>query len=139
MTAISDTLRLELAPFNVKVVTIHTGAVKTNILSTGVDFKLPPTSKYKSIEKEIAARARGEDGTPRMEPSVYANKVVGDVLGGANGQIWRGGFASIVRFTSTWFPAFISVSKTQQYYIEPALTNITIRIRWGYEELDWTS
>ena len=139
MTAISDTLRLELAPFNVKVVTIHTGAVNTNILSTGVDFKLPPTSKYKSIEKEIAARARGEDGTPRMEPSVYANKVVGDVLGGANGQIWRGGFASIVRFTSTWFPAYISVSRSQQYHIEPAVTNITIRIRWVYEELDWTS
>ncbi|KAK0513840.1 hypothetical protein JMJ35_003562 [Cladonia borealis] len=92
VTAITDTLRLELAPFGVKVVTVVTGAVNTNTLSNG----------------EIAARARGEDGTPPMEPSVYAEKVVADILQGANWQIWRGGYASIVRFTSNWFPASIS-------------------------------
>ena len=110
MTAITDTLRLELAPFGVKVVTVITGAVNTNTLSNGVNFELPADSIYKSIEKEIAARARGEDGTPRMEPSVFAEKVVADILQGANWQIWRGGYASIVRFTSNWFPASISVS-----------------------------
>ena len=110
VTAITDTLRLELAPFGVKVVTVLTGAVSTNTLSNGVNFELPAHSIYKSIEKEIAARARGEDGTPRMEPSVYAEKVVADILQGANWQVWRGGYASIVRFTSNWFPASISVS-----------------------------
>ncbi|KAL8762521.1 MAG: hypothetical protein Q9184_001481 [Pyrenodesmia sp. 2 TL-2023] len=108
VTAISDTLRLELAPFHVKVVTVVTGAVSTNTLSTGLTFKLPPTSLYKSIEKEIAGRAVGNDGTPRMEPSVYAEKVVEDVLREANWQIWRGGYASIVQFTSSWFPASLS-------------------------------
>ena len=110
LTAISDTLRMELAPFNVKVVTVVTGAISTNTLAGGATFKLPPTSRYLSIEKEIVARARGEDGTPRMEPSVYAEKVVNDVLGGANWQIWRGGYASVVRFTSTLFPWSIAVS-----------------------------
>ena len=112
MTAITDTLRLELAPFGVKVVTVVTGAVSTNTLSNGVNFELPANSIYKSIEKEIAARARGEDGTPRMEPSLYAEKVVADIEKGANWQIWRGGYASIVRFTSNWFPASVSVSLT---------------------------
>ena len=116
MTAITDTLRLELAPFGVKVVTVITGAVSTNTLSNGVDFELPANSIYKSIEKEIAARARGEDGTPRMEPSVYAEKVVADILQGANWQIWRGGYASIVRFTSHWFPTAISVSLHRTIY-----------------------
>ena len=106
----TDTLRLELAPFGVKVVTVNTGAVSTNTLAAGVHFKLSHTSRYKSIEKEIAARAKGEDGTPRMEPSVFAEKVVGDVLGGANWPVWRGGYASIVRFVASWLPASVSVS-----------------------------
>lgn len=111
MTAITETLRLELAPFGVTVVTVNTGAVRTNILASGPDFKLPATSRYKSTEKEIASRARGEDGTPRMEPSVYAEKVVGDIMGGASGQIWRGGYASIVRFALSKLPVMVSVSR----------------------------
>lgn len=129
VTAISDTLRLELAPFNVKVVTVNTGAVSTNNLSTGLNFKLPPTSKYKGIEKEISDRAVGKDGTPRMEPSVYAEKVVGDVLRGANWQIWRGGYASIVQFTSSWFPASVSVSQISTIILVISMTNVAIRIR----------
>jgi len=109
--AITETLRLEMAPFNVKVVNIVTGAISTNILSNGVNFELPRTSRYKNIEKEIAARARGEDGTPRMEPSLFAEKVVGDILRGANRHIWRGGYASIVRYTSYWFPFSLAVSE----------------------------
>ena len=109
MAAITDAFRLEMAPFGVKVVTVY--AVSTNTLSRGKDFKLLGNSHYKSIEKEIAARARGEDGTPRMEPSEYADRVVGDVLGASTWQIWRGGYDSIVRFTSSWFPASVSVSR----------------------------
>ena len=110
MTAISDTLRLELAPFGVKVVTVQTGAVSTNTLAAGAQFKLSPTSRYRSIEKEIAARAKGEDGVPKMPPSVFAEKIVGDVLGGANRPVWRGGYASIVHFVASWLPASVSVS-----------------------------
>jgi len=98
--AITETLRLEMAPFDVKVVNIVTGAISTNILSSGVNFELPRTSRYKNIEKDISARAGGEDGTPRTEPSLFAEKVVGDIRGGANRHIWRGGYASIVRYTS---------------------------------------
>lgn len=116
MTAITETLRLELAPFGVTVVAVNTGGVKTNGLVNGLDFKLPPTSRYKSIEKEIAGRARGEDGLTRMEPSVYAEKVVGDILGSASGHIWRGGSATIVRFVISRLPAWIAVSKFPRRY-----------------------
>lgn len=110
MTAITEALRLELAPLGVAVVTVNTGLVKTNGLANGTNFKLPPNSMYKSIEKDIAGRARGEDGTPRMEPSVYAEKVVADIMGGARGQIWRGGYASIVRFALSKLPVLVTVS-----------------------------
>ena len=113
MTATTEALRLELAPFGVTVLTVNTGAVSTNGFANGVNFKLPPTSRYKSIEKEIAARARGEDGTPRMEASVYAEKVVGDILGGCSGQVWRGGYASVVRWVLSRLPSSVSVSRAQ--------------------------
>ena len=128
VTAITETLRLEMAPFGVKVLTVVTGAVNTNILSNGVNFQLPPTSRYKSIEKEISAQARGEDGTTRMEPSVYAEKVVGDVLAGASGQTWRGGYASVVRFISSWLPVSLSVGIPQLQCISWTLTDASIRI-----------
>ena len=111
ITAITEALRLELAPFGITVVTVNTGAVRTNGLANGANFKLPPTSLYKGIEKQIAARARGDDGMPRTEPSVYAERVVGDILAGASGQIWRGGYASVVRFMLSKLPAWIAVSR----------------------------
>ena len=110
MTATTEALRLELAPFGVTVLTVNTGAVRTNGLVNGVNFTLPPSSRYKRIEKEVAARARGEDGTPRMEPSVYAEKVVGDVLRGCSGQVWRGGYAWAVRWVLSRLPSSVSVS-----------------------------
>ncbi|KAL8720948.1 MAG: hypothetical protein Q9225_002275 [Loekoesia sp. 1 TL-2023] len=117
MTAISETLRLEMAPFDVKVVTVNTGAVATNALANGKDFELPPASRYKSIESAVAARARGEDGVPRTQPSVYAEKVVADVLSGISCQIWRGSVASIIKFTSAWLPASVAVSFTSTTHI----------------------
>ena len=100
---ITETLRLELSPFGVKVVTVNAGGVITNNLANGSNFKLPSTSQYLRIEKEIAARAQGQDGVPRMKASVFAEKVVDDILKGANWQIWRGGYASIMRYTSSLF------------------------------------
>ena len=135
MTAITEALRLELAPFDVTVVTVNTGAVNTNTLATGINFKLPPTSRYKSIEKEIAVRARGEDGTPRMEPSVYAENVVSDVLGGAQGQIWRGGYASIVRFVLSKIPASLSVSQSPKPLCSIKCTDTGARIGALYRRL----
>lgn len=116
------------------MVTVVTGAVNTNALSTGLNFKLPPTSVYKSIEKEIADRANGRDGTPRMEPSVYAEKVVDDVLRGANWQVWRGGYASTVHLISSYFPSSLSVSLSIPIL---QLQRLTLDIGLDVEKGDW--
>ena len=119
---ITNTLRTELAPFDVKVVTIITGAVSTNnTLSTGIGFKLPETSLYHIIEENISDRARGGDGTPRIQPEVYAEQVVGDILTGANGEIWRDEYGAIVKSTWFWFPKSISVSLFSGI-VEPLVT-----------------
>ncbi|KAL9099662.1 MAG: hypothetical protein Q9187_009465, partial [Circinaria calcarea] len=115
VTMISDTLGLELAPFHVKVLTVLTGAVKTNGLNTtSKSFSLPQDSLYKEIEETIAARARGEDGTPRMDPSVYAESVVSDVLKGKSGQIWKGAYAGFAKIMRDWFPTSLTDSLSQK-------------------------
>ena len=86
-----------------------TGAVSSRILDSAKDFKLPPNSVYSSIEDTVAARARGEDNVPRMTPQQYAEKVVKEVLDGANWQIWKGGYASSVKFMSNWVPVSLWV------------------------------
>ncbi|KAL9612349.1 MAG: hypothetical protein Q9167_003036 [Letrouitia subvulpina] len=105
VNVISHCLRLELAPFGVKVMTVISGAVSTNVFKSGKDFKLPAGSYYADIENRIAARARGESGIEQMDSMTYAEKVVADILAGANGQTWRGAYASVIRFITSYLPS----------------------------------
>lgn len=107
---LEETLRLELAPFDVKVMTIITGAVETNIMSNNPEIRLLPDSLYQKAEEYIAKRARGEDVSEKMNASVYANSVVKDILSGATGKVWRGGMASVVRVSTSVLPTSILVS-----------------------------
>lgn len=110
---VSETLRLEMAPFGVNVITIVTGAVESNLMANGLDFKLPPGSIYAPIAKNIDDLSRGEDeASPksRMKSKDYADRVVSDVLRGSTGRIYRGGLASIVRYITSYAPAFMIVS-----------------------------
>lgn len=120
---ISDTLGLELAPFHVKVLTVVTGAVQTKSLdASGKTFSLPPNSLYKEIEDTVAARARGEDGTPRMDPIIYAESVVSDVLKGKSGRIWKGGYAGFAKIISDWFPTSLIVGFSLQAFLSSVKT-----------------
>jgi len=92
-----EVLRIEMVPLGVKVLTIVTGSVKTNINVNGSGFEPKPESKYASIESNINNLAHGNDIPNQMSAEVYAEKVVNDILGGAKGKIWRGGNSTIVR------------------------------------------
>lgn len=63
MNILSETLRLELAPFGVGVNTIMTGAIETEIVTRNTSasggFTLPPDSLYKSIKDIISDKANG--------------------------------------------------------------------------------
>ncbi|PQE19323.1 short-chain dehydrogenase protein [Rutstroemia sp. NJR-2017a BVV2] len=54
-------MRLELAPFQVKVLAVVSGVVDTNIMSHGDNWKLPPGSLYSKVSEAIEARATGAD------------------------------------------------------------------------------
>lgn len=107
----SEVLRLEVAPLGVKVITIMTGIVATNMFSNSPQDALPENSYYKVANEDIAVLASGEKfvGTA-MPPAVYAKGVVNDVLGGHSGMTWRGKIASMGWFIHSYFPTWLTVS-----------------------------
>lgn len=98
----SDTLRVELAPFDVRVMTVVTGGVKSNIARTKRELKgdsiyLPLKEEYE--ERLVHSQAMG---VPNED---YAKRVVKQVLvRRPKDRIWEGGKAWLVWFVSTFLP-----------------------------------
>lgn len=109
LTIITETLRLELSPLGVNVISVETGGVKSNGHCNLPPVKLPPRSNYLPLEKLMAASARGDDNYAQTETKIYAEKVVKDVLRGKKGRIWRGKAAGLIRW-SNWLPVWVMVS-----------------------------
>jgi 1-acylglycerone phosphate reductase len=105
--AYSNTLRVELAPFDVKVMTIVTGGVKSNIAR--VDRQLSSDSIYLPISKDYVRRTKHsqEVGMPNEK---YAKVVVGGVLASRKKRnIWAGFGAWLVWFASVFMPTWVMV------------------------------
>jgi NAD(P)-dependent dehydrogenase (short-subunit alcohol dehydrogenase family) len=98
---LSEALRLEMAPFHVKVAEIVTGAVQSNGQTYFTDIKLPSESRFLPIEDTIVNRAQGGDGHARMATDKYAEDVVDDILRGATGRIWHGNNAASTKAAVT--------------------------------------
>ncbi|KAI1421087.1 putative short-chain dehydrogenase/reductase [Xylaria sp. FL1777] len=106
-TFLSETLRFEMEPLGVRVVTAMVGSVKTEIYSKK-KLRLPDDSWYKSIEKIMERQARGELQEPTNETAdVTAANIVRDTVNGARGKIWRGGKAGMVSYTSWLLPTVV--------------------------------
>lgn len=108
---LGDNLRVELAPFDVKVVSIVTGATKTNIHSHHEEWKMPESSRYLAAEEDFRKRAKGDDGAPRMDAQKYAEGVVGKLLNRPGPKFWYGGAVGILKFAVSWFPTSWMVSE----------------------------
>lgn len=100
----SDSLRVELAPFGVNVVTVVTGGVKSNIART--ERTLPEGSPYAPLEENYQRRQKHSQAVG-MDTKEYARDVVNEVLAGDGWMwkrriIWAGGSASSVRWATTF-------------------------------------
>ncbi|KAJ5607126.1 hypothetical protein N7537_003745 [Penicillium hordei] len=102
----SETLRLELQPFNIRVISLVTGSVATNVMSHS-ELTLPENSLYQKALSEIQLRGVGKDVSNKSAPAAFAREVVKDVLGGATGPVWRGAMASMVKFMSKYMPTSV--------------------------------
>jgi short-subunit dehydrogenase len=106
----SSTLRLELAPFGVRVLTIVTGIVATSFKANVPTVVLPDSSLYKPVASKIEGISNGSNIKNPMASDVYAEAVVKDVIGGKTGQVWRGGDARLAKFAKSFFPQWLMVS-----------------------------
>lgn len=99
-----------MAPFGVKVMTVMTGMVGTNISTNSPEVELPPNSRYHGAAKQINDLRTGESVGSSMPASVYAKRVVDDVLRGTTGLTWRGKMASMGRTITSILPTWLVVS-----------------------------
>jgi len=82
-TSLTETLRLELEPFGIKVVNLMTGSTKSALaenLDQGV--ALPPDSIYNVAKDVVESRISGTtkvSNVEPMDPMVWAARVVGDL------------------------------------------------------------
>ncbi|KAL2021076.1 hypothetical protein VTK56DRAFT_7495 [Thermocarpiscus australiensis] len=108
LNSLSDTLRLELAPFNVSVVTIMVGTITTHFHANEPAVVLPPSSRYAAIKDTISRWARGEAGPKGGSPEDLAESLVPDIVGkGKSAQVWKGPNAGAVKFVSRWVPSSV--------------------------------
>ncbi|KAI1122692.1 putative short-chain dehydrogenase/reductase [Nemania abortiva] len=103
---ISETMRIEMQPLGVRVVTPIIGAVDTNYFSNALNepFHLPENSYYKPIEKLLENQHGGKNVKRRQNVDVTARNLVNDVLGGASGCIWRGARSTEAKWLSWILP-----------------------------------
>lgn len=113
MMNFSDALRLELAPFGVKVVTLATGDVKTGFWKNaekGENKMLPGKSLYQPIGKHVEAMMRGDTNPPgQSTPQQWASRVVDDLMrqGGPPSVVRRGFLATTMWIVSLLVPFWI--------------------------------
>jgi NAD(P)-dependent dehydrogenase (short-subunit alcohol dehydrogenase family) len=103
--ALSDAMRMELAPFGIEVVTIQPGSVASNIGETGTsNAALPAGSIFTLLAKNIRGRAvASQKGA--MPARDFARQVVMAVLADSAPVIVRGGPHSFrLPFLQRWLP-----------------------------------
>ncbi|KAF7321093.1 Arabinanase/levansucrase/invertase superfamily protein [Mycena chlorophos] len=105
--AYGDTLRLELAPFNIQVLTIATGGIKSNISHTTPPIQ--PNSLYAPIAEHFAKYRRARSQKSATPSQAYASAVVAQSLRKhVKAWFWTGSFSYWCWFVNTflWRTAF---------------------------------
>ncbi|KAJ7264909.1 NAD-P-binding protein [Mycena haematopus] len=117
------TLGVELAPFNVNVVNVLTGGVKSNILKPS---PFPDNSMYKTIEAEQLPRhIQLQKNAPSAE--TYARMVVTETIKGKPRKwLWGGHMAGLTWFLITFLPRFVVDSIITDMF---GFTKFTARVR----------
>ncbi|KAI1284108.1 putative short-chain dehydrogenase/reductase [Xylaria sp. FL0933] len=105
---LSETMRIEMEPLGVRVVTAIIGGVQTNFFHNALNepFQLPENSYYKPIEKLLEDERAGKHALQGENVEVTARNIVNDVLDGANGCIWRGAKSTEAKWLTWLLPTW---------------------------------
>ncbi|KAI1151616.1 oxidoreductase [Nemania diffusa] len=104
ITNLSETLRLELSPFGVSVLTVMTGTVDSKFHHNEPKFGLPNESRYEPIEDIIAGWASGKSKPKGCTAENFAEMVVPYIVGSNEGMLWIGPNAGSIKFLAYWLP-----------------------------------
>ncbi|KAI1476390.1 NAD(P)-binding protein [Daldinia eschscholtzii] len=100
--ALGGTIRPELAPLGIRVVTVKTGAVGTGLFASTPLTKLPEDSPYEPIREHIENRKMLQR-ISYIDPESYAKQVVGELLKrSVKPRIWCGPMSTFA-WILTWF------------------------------------
>jgi 1-acylglycerone phosphate reductase len=101
----SATLRLELAPYDVRVMVVVTGGVQSNIAR--VDRTLPEGSLYQPIADTYHGRLTHSQQSA-VSNEVYARGVVAEALKKSPKKwLWRGNMAKVVWFVKAFLGSWV--------------------------------
>ncbi|KAG6355142.1 hypothetical protein INS49_004223 [Diaporthe citri] len=100
-TMISESLRIELEPLGIRVMTVMLGQVSTQMYDNTPAFYLPEGSPYEKIAGTITSSSTGALNRNNEPAEVVARNLVRDTISGRRGQIWRGGLARTV-YLALW-------------------------------------
>ncbi|KAK7032603.1 hypothetical protein VNI00_012866 [Paramarasmius palmivorus] len=100
--AFGNTLRVELAPFNIHVMNVITGAVKSNIAKPNT---IPDNSLFKAMEPLYQAKRLNVSQVNATPTEEYARTVVAEVLKSSpRAVLWAGSRSWTVWFLDTFLP-----------------------------------
>ncbi|KAH7175099.1 uncharacterized protein B0J16DRAFT_349545 [Fusarium flagelliforme] len=102
VVAYSDTLRLEVRPLGLKVVTLHMGEVSTPLMATD-NINFGAESIYRDAEAAVKQRTTTHLGKT-MPPEQFAREVIGEIIGGKQTFLWKGTNASLVWLLNAFGP-----------------------------------
>jgi 1-acylglycerone phosphate reductase len=103
---LTDNLRLELAPFNVKVIDLRTGGVRSNFFENlPAAPTLPRDSIYAPVREVAEKRMAGDSIPAGVASERWAEQVVRDLLSSKPPtHVWRGQSAWMVWFLRRFMP-----------------------------------
>lgn len=104
VTSYSDTLRLEVAPLGIKVVTLFMGEVSTGLMSPD-DISFGTDSLYIDVEAAVQERSRFHTANS-ITPEAFARQVTDHILStpavGKGEYVWKGSQATLVWFLNAF-------------------------------------
>jgi NAD(P)-dependent dehydrogenase (short-subunit alcohol dehydrogenase family) len=115
--SLTDALRMELAPFGIRVVSIQPGGVRSSFGEHAeAAIRLPENSMYRPVEAGIRARSQAgqQDATPA---EIFAVPVVEALLRSSPPRVIRGGANSVrLPLLKRWLPAAMFDAKLSKFF-----------------------
>lgn len=101
---LTDMLRMELAPFDIKVINLVTGSVLSQFFRNQLGERLPPTSLYNFAKDAVERGMSGVDNqleATASDPEKWAESVVQALSESTSPHwVWRGKYTTMVRLAA---------------------------------------